>query len=188
LHDELLQSLFAIRQDLAQAAGSPQRRDLVILARDGVGEAIRTLRAAVFDLHPVVLDQGGLRSAVGAVAGITASWAASMSASMSRRRSRVSTTDCCSHSCASCSRTSPAIPEPAKPVSGSGDARLEVSDDGRGIDPVEAQQAVARGHIGLASAAQRLEALGGGFEVFRRPSGGTTARGAIPIAATPGPD
>ncbi len=68
LHDELLQSLFVIRQDLAEVVGDPARTDLIVRARDGVHEAIRSLRAAVFDIHPVVLERGGLRSAVGAVA------------------------------------------------------------------------------------------------------------------------
>jgi signal transduction histidine kinase len=52
------------------------------------------------------------------------------------------------------------------------------------MDPAEARQAVAHGHIGLASAAQRVEVLGGRFELMSRPGTGTTVRGAIPIAAT----
>jgi signal transduction histidine kinase len=51
------------------------------------------------------------------------------------------------------------------------------------MDPAEARQAVAGGHIGLASAAQRVEVLGGRFELMSRPGGGTTVRGAIPLAA-----
>ena len=68
LHDELLQSLFVIRQDLAAVASDPTRTDLAVRARDGVHDAIRSLRAAVFDIHPVVLDRSGLGVAVGAVA------------------------------------------------------------------------------------------------------------------------
>jgi two-component system NarL family sensor kinase len=64
-----------------------------------------------------------------------------------------------------------------------GELSLEVADDGRGIDAGQMQQAVAHGHIGLASVAQRVEALGGRFEFFSPPSGGTVVRAAIPIRA-----
>jgi hypothetical protein len=64
----LLQSLFVIRQDLAEIVNEPERTDLIVRARDGVHDAIRSLRAAVFDIHPVVLERGGLGSAVAAVA------------------------------------------------------------------------------------------------------------------------
>jgi signal transduction histidine kinase len=192
LHDDLLQLLFAIRQDLAQAAAGPEWRELVLRARDGVREAIRSLRAAVFDLHPVVLDQGGLQSAVSAVArhhaergGFDVSVEIAPDAEGEHDRlllslvrellSNVARHAGARHASVSVSRAD-------------GELRLEVSDDGRGVDPAQAWQAVARGHIGLASAAQRVEALGGRLELDSRPGDGTRVRGVIPLAAGGHPD
>jgi PAS domain S-box-containing protein len=186
LHDELLQSLFVIRQDLAQAAIGPERRDLVIRARDGVRQAIRNLRAAVVDLHPVVLEQGGLRSAVGAVAQHHVELGAF----------EVSVEICPDAEGELDRLLLSLVRELLSNVARHADARhagvtlrrrggellLEVSDDGRGMDPAEARQAVARGHIGLASAAQRVEVLGGRFELRSRPGGGTLVCATIPLA------
>jgi len=187
LHDELLQSLFAIRQDLAQAVTRPGRADLVIGARDGVRQAIRNLRAAVFDLHPVALDQAGLRSAIGAVATHHAELG-DFEANVEIAPGTESEHDRLVLSL---------VRELLSNVARHADARhatvtlrrhdtellLEVSDDGRGLDRAEARQAVAHGHIGLASAAQRVEVLGGRFELISSPGGGTTVRAAIPITA-----
>jgi signal transduction histidine kinase len=51
-----------------------------------------------------------------------------------------------------------------------------VSDDGRGFDP----DATPRGS-GLQNMADRIDALGGRFEIVSRPNQGTTVRGRIPI-------
>jgi PAS domain S-box-containing protein len=187
LHDDLLQLLFAIRQDLAQAAAGPEWRDLVLRARDGVHHAIRSLRAAVFDLHPVVLDQGGLPSAVNAVArhhaergGFDVSVEIDPEAEGEHDRLLLSLlrellSNVARHAGARHARVSVWRAD--------GELRLEVADDGRGVDPAEAWQAVARGHIGLASAAQRVEALGGRLELESRPGDGAMVRGVIPLAA-----
>jgi PAS domain S-box-containing protein len=187
LHDELLQSLFAIRQDLAQAATRPGHADLVIGARDGVGQAIHSLRAAVFDLHPVVLDQGGLRSAVGAVATHHAALgdfdvSVELAPGAESEHDRL-ILSLVRELLSNVARHADARHATVTLHRRDGELLLKVSDDGRGLDPVETQQAVAHGHIGLASAAQRVEVLGGRFELMSSPGGGTTVRAAIPIAA-----
>jgi signal transduction histidine kinase len=48
------------------------------------------------------------------------------------------------------------------------------------MDPGAARQAVARGHIGLASAVQRVEALGGAVRFSGGPGQGTTVQVEIP--------
>jgi PAS domain S-box-containing protein len=192
LHDDLLQSLFAIRQDLAQAAAGPERRDLVRRARDGVHEAIRSLRAAVFDLHPVVLDQGGLSSAVNAVArhhaergGFDVSVEIAPDAEGEHDRLLLSLVR---ELLSNVARHAGARHVRIGVWRADGGLRLEVADNGRGVDPAQARQAVARGHIGLASAAQRVEALGGRLELESRPGDGTRVRGVIPLAARRHPD
>jgi PAS domain S-box-containing protein len=188
LHDELLQSLFAIRQDLAQAATRPERADLVTGARDGIRQAIHNLRAAVLDLHPVMLDQGGLRSAIGAVAthhaergDFDASVEIAPDAEGEHDRLVLSLVR---ELLSNVARHADARHATVTLRRRDGELLLEVADDGRGLDPAEARQAVAHGHIGLASAAQRVEVLGGRFELLSRPGGGTTVRGTIPVAVT----
>jgi PAS domain S-box-containing protein len=192
LHDDLLQSLFAIRQDLAQAATTLERRDLVLRARDGVRDAIRSLRAAVFDLHPVVLDQGGLTSAIDAVArhhaelgGFEVSVEIAPEAGGEHDRLVLSLVR---ELLSNVARHAEARHAHVRVWQDAGELGVEVSDNGRGVDPVQAWQAVARGHIGLASAAQRVEALGGRLELDSHPGDGATVRGVIPLAAGRRPD
>jgi signal transduction histidine kinase len=186
LHDELLQSLFVIRQDLAEVVDDPARTDLIVRARDGVQEAIRSLRAAVFDIHPVVLERGGLRSAVAAVAQHHAGLggfeieveiepgAEGQHARLLLSLVRELLTNVVRHAGAS---------HAAVRLWREGDeVRLEVSDDGCGIDPDAGLHGLDRGHIGLASAAQRVEALSGRFELMGRQGGGTIAAAAIPLS------
>jgi PAS domain S-box-containing protein len=188
LHDELLQQLFVIRQDLAQAASTPQRGDLVPRARDRVGHVIRQLRSAVVDLHPVVLEQGGLRSAIRAVTRhhaelggfdvsieIDAEDADGALARLVVSLIRVLLSNVARHADARHATVR---------LRRVGDELvLEVSDDGRGMEPDQARQALASGHIGLASTAQRVEALGGRLEVLSGAGRGTTVRAALPFAA-----
>ena len=61
-----------------------------------------------------------------------------------------------------------------------GDVVLEVKDDGRGIDTGEVATALARGHIGLASCAERAEALDGEFRIWGEPGRGTRVRITLP--------
>ena len=66
-------------------------------------------------------------------------------------------------------------------LSGEGeDVVLEVSDDGRGIPPGRAEAALRLGHIGLASARERVDAVGGCLEVESEPGAGTRVRAAVP--------
>jgi PAS domain S-box-containing protein len=186
LHDELLQSLFVIRQDLAEAGNNPARTDLVVRARDGVHDAIRGLRATVFDIHPVVLERSGLGAAVGAVAqhhvqagGFNIDVDIESEAAGEHARLLLSLVR---ELLTNVSRHAGADHAGVRVWREGEDVVLEVSDDGRGIDLAETQSALSRGHIGLASAVQRVEALNGRFELLARPGGGTTARATIPRA------
>ncbi|RME90323.1 MAG: PAS domain S-box protein [Anaerolineae bacterium] len=53
---------------------------------------------------------------------------------------------------------------------------LSVHDDGRGFDPDELPRLVAEGHLGLRQMRERVEALGGRFEVRSAPGEGTEVR------------
>ena len=58
---------------------------------------------------------------------------------------------------------------------------LEVTDDGTGIPEGRLHEALAKGHIGLASSSQRVEAVGGRLTLFPTPGGGTTAAATLPV-------
>jgi signal transduction histidine kinase len=55
---------------------------------------------------------------------------------------------------------------------------IEVSDEGQGFDPA----LVAGDHLGLMGMRERVELLGGRFDVISRPGGGTTIRATLPLA------
>ena len=57
---------------------------------------------------------------------------------------------------------------------------LEISDDGVGIDTVQADRAVQAGHVGLAMVRRRVEDAGGELEIATRPDGGTHSRVVLP--------
>jgi two-component system NarL family sensor kinase len=57
---------------------------------------------------------------------------------------------------------------------------LEVSDDGCGMDRRRRARALSEGHVGLASSAERVEAVRGSFELDSRPGYGTVAIARLP--------
>ena len=71
LHDELGQTLAALRLDLgalALAAGSTAQAERIASSADLVGASMRTLRQISEDLRPLVLDDLGLHAALEALA------------------------------------------------------------------------------------------------------------------------
>ncbi|MCA9932481.1 MAG: sensor histidine kinase [Anaerolineales bacterium] len=61
-----------------------------------------------------------------------------------------------------------------------GSLQTEISDAGQGFDPT----AVPGGHLGLVAMRERVELLGGQFEVHSQPGSGTTIRAVLPISTT----
>ena len=185
LHDEALQNLLAARQLLD--AGDPES---AALAREGLDEGVTQIRQAVFDLHPYLLEQAGLRAAIQAVAeraGRRAGFAVAVDVDpdvddaldvLLFSVSRELIANAAKHSGAGTVRVT---------VRRAGaDVELLVADDGRGVDYAAAAAAPAEGHIGLASCRERAEAVGGSFSLETGPDGGTVARMRVPSpSATP---
>ena len=137
-------------------------------------------------LHPVTLQQGDLETALNAIA--------RQQAARGRLRHTVSVDeDAAGHQDdlvlslarellanvarhADASRCSVSVTREGERL------RLEVADDGRGIPPGRQDRALREGHIGLASAVQRVQAIGGEAEVWSEPGSGTVVRARIPIA------
>jgi two-component system NarL family sensor kinase len=182
LHDEALQNVLAARQELG--AGEHARLDLVA---EGLDATMTQLRAAVFDLHPHLLEHAGLGPALKAVAdraagraGFTVQVDLDATASGSHDQllfsiGRELIANVAAHAAAGTlwlglHRRGAQI-------------ELTIADDGRGIDLERAALAPQEGHIGLASSAERAEAVGGSFEVGPGPGGrGTLARVRVPAA------
>jgi two-component system NarL family sensor kinase len=67
-------------------------------------------------------------------------------------------------------------------ASENGDVKLEVADDGRGINAADVAAAPLQGPIGLASLTQRVEAVGGSLDLGSTPGErGTTVVVRLPI-------
>jgi signal transduction histidine kinase len=184
LHDEALQNVLAARQDLEDVRdGSHRALEYVDVALD---RTVKQLRDAVFDLHPSILEHAGLAAALDAVAEqqgrrgrfrpsvSVASDAMGVEDQLLFSLGRELLTNAAKHS-----RASEVSVRVARE---DGRLVLEVADDGVGCD-LDARAAARRdGHIGLASSAERVDALGGAFEIASAPGEGMRVRVAIPCA------
>ena len=182
LHDEAIQNLLAARQELGAANGGSADLELVRL---GLERTVGQLRDAVVELHPYVLEHAGLAAALEAVAEYQArrggfQWrievdpgAAGVHDQLVFSIARELVINVAKHAHAR---------NLAVLVRGRGpEIVLEVEDDGVGVDERRLAEAPRSGHIGLASCAERVEALGGRFQIAAMPGGGTRARATLPV-------
>ena len=182
LHDEAIQNLLAARQELA-----PDRvKDADLgMVRLGLERTVAQLRGAVFDLHPYLLEHAGLGPALDAVAEDCARWGGfdpevrvdprlvtgheqllfSVGRELIRNAARHAEAD---HLRAAVTRDG-------------GTVALVVSDDGRGFEHGQPHAGPLRGHIGLASIAERVEAVGGSFSLAGGPGSGTRVEVRLPV-------
>jgi len=182
LHDEAVQNLLAARHELA--AGG----DLAFV-QQGLDRTVDQLRDAIFDLHPAALDHAGLAAALEAVAAHAGRragfrWqvevdpaAAGLHDQLLFSLARELVINVAKHARATAAtvrvRRTPA------------ELLLEVADDGVGLDPARLRDAPLDGHIGLASATERVEALDGLLEIAAQPGRGTLVRVRIPLLDGP---
>jgi two-component system NarL family sensor kinase len=182
LHDDAIQNLLAARQELA-----PDRvhaADLAIV-RLGLDRTVAQLRGAVFDLHPYLLDHAGLGPALEAVAEDCARWGGfvpevhvdaglvtgheqllfSVGRELIRNVARHAQAD----------QLRAAVTRRGETIV------LVVADDGRGLEHDLLHAAPLTGHIGLASMAERVEAVGGSFSIESGPASGTQVEVRLPI-------
>lgn len=181
LHDEVLQELYAARLDLANAG---KDAEALHRARVAVDAASRQLRSAVSDLHPAVSWTRDLESRLRAIleqAGDRAGVAHRLecTARTSGRTDdlvigliRELVQNVVKHAAATFVTAQVAEQDDG--------ILVEVADDGRGFAPERPAEALRSGHIGLASARERVEALGGRFEVETTPGAGTCVRAFLP--------
>jgi two-component system, NarL family, sensor kinase len=186
IHDDSLQTLLAANQELIEAAPG---RAQVTRAHEVVEGAIARLREAMMALHPVTLEQGGLELAIGAIARQAARQgefevsteidpgAIDVSDELVLAVARELLTNAARH--AGASKVAVAIARDADRL------ELTVADDGDGFSTERRREALAEGHIGLASVSQRLLSAGGELEI-ESSAEGTTARARLPLGEAPG--
>jgi PAS domain S-box-containing protein len=187
LHDDAVQALSAslLRLDLLEMALEPADRQAALAAaRETVQRSIAALRAAVFDLRPPSLANGGLGRALGDYLdqcreryGFRCHLECDIREELSEERRtvlyRIATealTNAGKH--AGAGHVSVDVRER------DGGVALRVTDDGAGFD-VGAHEPVP-GHIGLDSMRERAELAGGRLEVTSTAGAGTVVEAWIP--------
>jgi diguanylate cyclase (GGDEF)-like protein/PAS domain S-box-containing protein len=184
LHDDTLQSLLAAQQDVREArAGYLQSLEY---ADDALSDAVRALRETVLGLHPASLADRGLgvalRVELERVARRT-----SLDVDLQVDPDAVGPHDALLYAAArelitnAVKHASAGLLEVR--LERTGDAIvLTVRDDGVGMRATErADEALAAGHVGLASTRRRIDAAGGQVELESAPGKGTTVRVSVPV-------
>ncbi|WP_051388653.1 sensor histidine kinase [Arthrobacter sp. 35W] len=187
LHDGALQYILAARQDLPDARG-PDASEPLARIDHALTESSQLLRSTVTELHPAVLAQAGLAGAVAALAhgaqargGFiavvdTAGWPQDLRTGVDAllyAAARELVGNVAKHAGASRVTVVLALRD--------GQARLEVADDGGGLDPASLPARLGEGHIGLASQRARIQAAGGRFDVVPVEPHGTAVSIAVPV-------
>jgi two-component system NarL family sensor kinase len=182
LHDGAVQNLLVAGQDLAEAERGD--RSALQRARGIVRDTIPQLRSVLVDLHPGLLTSAGLRPALEALAAAQArhgSYAVDVAVDdaapgdhdqLLLSLARELLINVGKHAGAQRVRVSVRRQR--------NETVLEVSDDGVGFDPARRAQALAAGHIGLASSVERVEASGGRVDIVSAPGQGTRVLVTLP--------
>jgi signal transduction histidine kinase len=191
LHDSVIQSIYAVTLSLDDvpelARMAPvEAGERVDEAIDALHAVIRDIRNFIFGLRPLLLDSGGLVDGLRTLGdelrrntatevevlgeepdGLPMEVVAELLAIAREALANVAR-----HSGADHSRMQLSTPDE--------NVRLEIIDDGRGMDPAT----VVAGHHGLGNMRARAEALGGAFEIASSDDGGTRIIAVIPRTGT----
>jgi two-component system, NarL family, sensor kinase len=183
LHDQAVQNVLLARQELTDMArgvpGAEQR------ARDALDETDRQLRHEIFAMHPLGLQQLGLKSVIDSLASNAAHQAGfttTVSVTAGAERSphhdlivatvRELLTNVVKH--AEATRVDVSV------HSDDGLLQLMVADDGTGIEPGQLERALADGHIGLAALRERVGSRSGRLTINTSPDEGTEIEATLP--------
>ena len=184
LHDEVVQTLLSAVQDLKAAERG--RAGYVTRARETLDATVAQLRREIAGLHPHQLESLGLEAAIEEVA--------QQKARMGGFRVvvHVAPEATAVHDHLVLSLAQELLQNAARHAGAEtvhvdvgvedGAVVLRCADDGCGVDPVRREQAVREGHVGLAACTERVEAIGGTFEVVTGPGLGTVVRAVLPRA------
>jgi len=197
LHDSLAQSVMAVNLDLVQVARSSvpldkKARHALSEARGVLREMSREIRTLAYLLHPPVLDELGLVSAVKEYAqGFSERSGISLEINIRpdfprmAQEAETALFRIVQESLANIQRHSGSATGEIRLWSDEGHVQLEVGDKGRGIaersqgDSAGARKGSRLG-VGILGMRERMAQLGGTLEVQSSPSG-TTVRATIPL-------
>jgi PAS domain S-box-containing protein len=185
LHDGALQEALVLRHTLGRLlGGGVGGQEEAERARGAIERMAEQLREAMVALHPTVLQAGGLAPALKAVAdqqarigGFIAEVEVDPAASGVRDQLILSIARELLVNAAKHARARRVRVEVRREGD---DVSLRVADDGAGIPEERLQAALAEGHIGLASSAERVEAVGGRLVIGGAPGQGTVATARLP--------
>jgi len=195
LHDALTQRLFSLNLTLEAAAATATAAptvEAIHQARGLVDAALAELRTLIFELRPPALEADGLLGALRKHAELLSrahavpvtvtdarpSGSPPPSAAGERELWRVAEealSNALRHAEASAVTVTVSV-EADGP--GGGRTLLSVADDGIGFDPDA--RSIASRRLGLVSMRERIESVGGTFEIVSAPGEGTTVRAAVP--------
>jgi len=191
LHDSIIQSIYAVTlslDDVPELANEApaEAGERVDEAIDALHSVIRDIRNFIFGLRPLLLDSGGLVDGLRTLAdelrrntatevdvlgvepdGLPMEAVAELLAIAREALANVARHSGAGHSWMQLSTLDDNV-------------RLEIVDDGRGMDP----GAVVAGHHGLGNMRARAEALGGALQIASNEGGGTRIIAVIPRTGT----
>ncbi|MGB6457297.1 MAG: sensor histidine kinase [Streptosporangiaceae bacterium] len=185
IHDGAQQQLVALAVKLRLAESlidedSAQAHNALRELQTEAGEAARDLRDFAHGIYPPLLADRGLGDALAAQARRSAVPVTIESAGLGRYPQEVEAAVyfCCLEALQNVAKYAAATSARLSISALNSHLEFEIADNGRGFDPT----ATAYG-IGLQGMADRLEALGGSFEIQSGPGRGTTVAGTIPVTA-----
>ncbi|GIW35815.1 GAF domain-containing protein [Meiothermus sp.] len=188
LHDSVSQAIYGIvlgvRTAKTQLARNPEQApaalDFVLNLAEG---AIAEMRALIFELRPESLKQEGLVAALSKqVAAARARHGLRLEASLCPEpalslEAKEALYRVAQEALNNIAKHAKAHKAHLRLQQANGMVQLEICDDGVGFD----SQREYSGHLGLVSMRERIERLGGRFEVVSSPGAGTTVRANLPL-------
>jgi two-component system NarL family sensor kinase len=190
LHDSAIQNLLSARHDLEEAESSTSHPALT-RADAALAQTVSELREALFELHPYVLTEAGLETAlrtIGQRAARRGGFRLRLDLHYPRRHPQEQLILAAARELLiNAGRHASARNVTVRLAESGSELSLAVTDDGRGFDPNELNERLAQGHIGLAAQRLRVESAGGTFDVRSSPGWGTTVEIRLPVdSASPG--
>ena len=186
LHDESVQTLALAQQELGDYRRTGRDASFE-RARAAIAEALAQLRGEIFELHPYVLDHAGLPAALRAIADryaerMHARITVAVDPAASGQHDELVVV-LARELLSNAAKHSGASHVVLTVAADSERVELEVRDDGAGFDLRRRTGALEEGHIGLASAERRVQAVGGELSIDSGRGLGTTVRATLPRAA-----
>jgi two-component system, NarL family, sensor kinase len=185
LHDHAIQNLLSVSHELEEV-GDGAAHPALRRAEATLSKTVDELREAMFELHPYVLEQAGLRAAIPAIGRRAARRGGfrlhcDLRYDGPHRQERL-LVSVARELLANAAEHASADDVWLRLVHENGEVVLVVRDDGGGFDLRELPDRLAGGHIGIASHRMRVERVGGRLEIDTAPGGGTTAVVHLPDA------